>query len=174
MYSWVTPSLHLLSQRTRAKWISELWLVANSNHFFKNPLPNGAPSAASENNAVFASGCQSWICSACSQPSANYPNSRWPRKWADILFMRRKIHFAEPSRDQVTPARILTPDNCPSFKFHLIWIFKNQTPLCRIFIGHKRWIWFMLRRVGSCRAAPRWSSTWLKVNRLGWKHKSQV
>lgn len=59
----------------------------------------------------------------CVQPLANYPSSRWPRKWADILFMRRKIHFAELSRDQVTLAQILTLDNCPSFKFHLIWIF---------------------------------------------------
>lgn len=56
-------------------------------------------------------------------PLPNYPSSRWPRKWADILFMRRKIHLQNR-------AEILSLDNCPSFKFHLIWIFQNLVPLC--------------------------------------------
>lgn len=71
---------------------------------------------------------------------ANYLSSRWPRKWADILFMSREIHFVELSRDFVTPVQILTLDNCPSFKFHLIWIFQNHTSLCRSFLHHDHWV----------------------------------
>ena len=91
------------------------------------------------------SGCGAGCAQCAFSHSANYPSSRWPRKWADILFMRGKIHFAEPSRDPVTPVQILTLDNCLSFKFHLIWLDQNQTPLCGILLGCDCSVWWMCR-----------------------------
>lgn len=116
-----------------------------------------------------------WRLDECAlSPLPNYPSSRWPRKWADILFMRRKIHFAEPSRDQVAPAQTLTLDNCPSFKFHLIWIFQNQTPFCRVFLGYDCWVWWMFRSA-ECWRGTHWDRvTLLEVNRQQWRHKSGV
>lgn len=108
-------------------------------------------------------------------PLANYPSSRWPRKWADILFMRRKIHFAEAGRDQVTPAQILPLDNCPSFNFHLIWIFQNQTPFGGVFswaptLGFDE----CFRALGAAGLPRRGGATWLKVNRQQRRHKSGI
>ena len=66
-----------------------------------------------------------WLSNApC--PVTNYLSSRWPRNWSDIIFMRNKIHFAELSKDQVTPVHIFPHDNYPSFKFNLIWIVQRQ------------------------------------------------
>lgn len=82
-------------------------------------------------------------CVHCTlSPLANYSCSRWPTKWANILFMGRKIHFSGLCRDQVTQLHNLTlcqlhlissfiPFRAPNIKIHHAefsspWCFRMQ------------------------------------------------
>lgn len=92
--------------------------------------------------------------------SPNYLGSRWPRKWADILFMRRKIHFAEASS---TPGRRLCRSLCSIIVPHLSFISFGYSKV----VGRvcNCWVWWMFPSGECCGASHRGGATWLKVIR---------
>lgn len=72
------------------------------------------------------------MCAVCSQPFTQLSEQQMTQEMSRYSIHEKKYTLAKLSRDLVFAAHLLTLDNRSSFKFHLIWIFQNHTPLCTI------------------------------------------
>lgn len=72
------------------------------------------------------------MCAVCSQPFTQLSEQQMTQEMSWYSIHEKKNTLAKLSRDLVVAVHLLMLDNRPSFKFHLIWIFQNHTPLCTI------------------------------------------